>query len=89
MARILFLMTGADRWTLNDGTTHPTGYWAEEAVVPYEAFTAAGHQVVVATPGGVVPPVDEGSLAPPRPAARRPRPTCARPSPPRQRCRHR
>ncbi|WP_449385629.1 type 1 glutamine amidotransferase domain-containing protein [Cellulomonas soli] len=64
MARILFLMTGADRWTLNDGTTHPTGYWAEEAVVPYEAFTAAGHQVVVATPGGVVPPVDEGSLAP-------------------------
>ncbi|WP_067816359.1 type 1 glutamine amidotransferase domain-containing protein [Actinomadura kijaniata] len=64
MARILFVMTGADRWTLADGTGHPTGFWAEEAVVPYEAFTAAGHQVVVATPGGVEPPVDPASLTP-------------------------
>lgn len=63
MAKILFVMTGADRWTLADGTPRPTGFWAEEAVVPYEAFTGAGHEVVVATPGGVVPPVDEGSLA--------------------------
>ncbi|GAA3803767.1 type 1 glutamine amidotransferase domain-containing protein [Cellulomonas soli] len=64
MATILFLMTGADRWTLTDGTTRPTGYWADEAVTPYEAFTAAGHEVVVATPGGVLPPADPGSLAP-------------------------
>jgi putative intracellular protease/amidase len=62
MAKILFVMTGADQWTLADGSTHPTGFWAEEAVVPYEAFKAAGHEVTVATPGGVVPPVDEGSL---------------------------
>ncbi|GGM95221.1 type 1 glutamine amidotransferase domain-containing protein [Streptomyces fuscichromogenes] len=64
MAEILFVMTGADRWTLADGTAHPTGFWADEATVPYEAFTAAGHQVTVATPGGVVPPVDPASLAP-------------------------
>ncbi|HEY5837202.1 type 1 glutamine amidotransferase domain-containing protein [Streptomyces sp.] len=64
MARILFVVTGSDHWTLADGTKHPTGFWAEEAVVPYEAFTAAGHEVVVATPGGVVPTVDRGSLAP-------------------------
>ncbi|MEV8592675.1 type 1 glutamine amidotransferase domain-containing protein [Streptomyces sp. NPDC052012] len=64
MSKILFVLTGADRLTLADGSTHPTGFWAEEAVVPYEAFTAAGHEVVVATPGGVVPPVDRGSLAP-------------------------
>ncbi|WP_329396703.1 type 1 glutamine amidotransferase domain-containing protein [Streptomyces melanogenes] len=64
MAKILFVMTGADRWTLADGTPHPTGFWAEEAVAPYEAFTGAGHEIVVATPGGVVPPVDKGSLAP-------------------------
>ncbi|NGO72314.1 type 1 glutamine amidotransferase domain-containing protein [Streptomyces boncukensis] len=64
MSTILFVMTGAGTWTLADGTPHPTGFWAEEAVVPYEAFAAAGHQVVVATPGGVVPPVDQGSLAP-------------------------
>lgn len=64
MAKILFVMTGVDYWTLADGTKHPTGFWAEEAVAPYEAFKAAGHQVVVATPGGVVPTVDKGSLAP-------------------------
>ncbi|KUO07429.1 type 1 glutamine amidotransferase domain-containing protein [Streptomyces sp. DSM 15324] len=63
MAKILFVMTGSDRWTLADGTPHPTGFWAEEAVAPYGVFRAAGHEVVVATPGGVVPPVDKGSLA--------------------------
>ncbi|MGW6564163.1 type 1 glutamine amidotransferase domain-containing protein [Streptomyces sp. NPDC054975] len=64
MAKILFVMTGADHWTLADGSKHPTGFWAEEAVAPYEAFKAAGHEIVVATPGGVVPTVDRGSLAP-------------------------
>lgn len=64
MARILFVLTGATHWTLADGTAHPTGFWAEEAVVPYRTFTEAGHEVVAATPGGVVPTVDRGSLAP-------------------------
>lgn len=64
MAKILFVLTGSDHWTLADGTAHPTGFWAEEAVAPYEAFKAAGHEIVVATPGGVVPTVDRGSLAP-------------------------
>ncbi|QTE02582.1 type 1 glutamine amidotransferase domain-containing protein [Streptomyces cyanogenus] len=64
MSKILFVMTGAEHWTLADGTAHPTGFWAEEAVVPYRAAKAAGHEVVVATPGGVVPPVDRASLAP-------------------------
>ncbi|MFD7299380.1 type 1 glutamine amidotransferase domain-containing protein [Streptomyces pharetrae] len=63
MSKILFVMTGADHWTLNDGTRHPTGFWAEEAVAPYETFRAAGHEIVVATPGGVVPTVDKASLA--------------------------
>ncbi|MDH6140575.1 MULTISPECIES: type 1 glutamine amidotransferase domain-containing protein [Kitasatospora] len=62
--QILFVMTGVDYWTLNDATKHPTGFWAEEAVAPYEAFKAAGHEITVATPGGVVPTVDQGSLAP-------------------------
>ncbi|WP_432180612.1 type 1 glutamine amidotransferase domain-containing protein [Streptomyces sp. NBC_00063] len=64
MSKILFVVTGATYWTLADGTLHPTGFWAEEAVAPYEAFKAAGHDIVVATPGGVVPTVDKGSLAP-------------------------
>jgi putative intracellular protease/amidase len=64
MAKVLFVMTGTDFWTLADGTEHPTGYWAEEVVAPFEALTAAGHEIVVATPGGVVPTVDAASLAP-------------------------
>ncbi|MFJ9537629.1 type 1 glutamine amidotransferase domain-containing protein [Streptomyces sp. NPDC101225] len=64
MSKILFVLTGADHWTLADGTLHPTGFWAEEAVAPYQAFKAAGHEIVVATPGGVVPTVDKSSLAP-------------------------
>lgn len=64
MSKILFVLTGVDYWTLADGTRHPTGFWAEEAVAPYRRFTAEGHEVVVATPGGVVPTVDQGSLAP-------------------------
>lgn len=62
MATILFVMTGADHWTLADGTKHPTGFWAEEFVAPYRVFKDAGYEVVVATPGGVVPTVDRASL---------------------------
>ena len=63
MAKILFVLTGADHWTLNDGTKHPTGFWAEEFAAPYEAFTEAGHDVVIASPGAVQPPVDRASLS--------------------------
>ncbi|MBV8348553.1 MAG: type 1 glutamine amidotransferase domain-containing protein, partial [Mycolicibacterium sp.] len=64
MAKILFVVTGASYWTLKDGTRHPTGYWAEEFAAPYSEVTGAGHEVVVATPGGVVPYVDVMSLRP-------------------------
>jgi putative intracellular protease/amidase len=64
MAKILFVVTGASYWTLKDGTRHPTGYWAEEFAAPYSEFTGAAHEVVVATPGGVVPYVDVMSLRP-------------------------
>ena len=64
MAEILFVMTGASYWTLKDGIRHPTGYWAEEFTAPYTALTEAGHEITVATPGGVVPYVDIMSLRP-------------------------
>src|SRR5215469_11714975 len=64
MAKILCVLTGASYWTLKDGHRHPTGYWAEEFVAPYSLFTGAGHEVTVATPGGVVPVVDTMSLEP-------------------------
>lgn len=64
MAKILFVMTATSYWALTDGTRHPTGYWAEEFAAPYSALSGAGHEVVVATPGGVVPYVDVMSLRP-------------------------
>jgi putative intracellular protease/amidase len=64
MAKILIVVTGASYWTLKDGSRHPTGYWAEEFAAPYSAITDAGHEVVVATPHGVVPHVDVMSLRP-------------------------
>ncbi|MFD9884577.1 type 1 glutamine amidotransferase domain-containing protein [Streptomyces alboflavus] len=64
MAKILMVVTGSDVWTLADGTAHPSGYWAEEVAAPYRAFTEAGYDVVVATPGGVEPTMDPASLAP-------------------------
>ncbi|WP_374025179.1 type 1 glutamine amidotransferase domain-containing protein [Mycobacterium sp. HNNTM2301] len=64
MAKVLFVVTGASYWSLKDGTRHPTGYWAEEFAAPYRELTDAGHQIVVATPKGVVPHVDVMSLRP-------------------------
>lgn len=62
MSSVLFVVTGARTWTLTDGTAHPTGYWAEELLVPYRALRDAGHTVSFATPGGVTPVADAGSL---------------------------
>ena len=52
MTRVLMVISAADRWTLKDGTVHPSGYWAEEAAMPYGIFSAAGWDITVATPGG-------------------------------------
>lgn len=62
MAKVLMIVSAADHWTLNDGTLHPTGFWAEELVTPYSIFTDAGWDVDVATPGGKAPVVDKASL---------------------------
>ena len=64
MAKILFIVSGATYWVLQDGTRYATGYWAEEFANPYKELTDAGHEVVVATPGGVTPNVDMMSLRP-------------------------
>jgi hypothetical protein len=64
MVRILLVLSGSDHWTLTDGTHHPTGYWAEEFVVPHRIFRRQGAEVCVATPGGVRPTVDQVSLDP-------------------------
>jgi putative intracellular protease/amidase len=62
MTSVLIVVSAANHWTLNDGTTHPTGYWAEELAQPHQIFTAAGWDITIATPGGVAPTVDRLSL---------------------------
>ena len=42
MTSVLFVVSAADHWTLNDGSLHPTGYWAEELAEPHRLFTEAG-----------------------------------------------
>lgn len=64
MSRILMVVSAADSLTLSDGTPHPTGFWAEELVVAHRTLAGAGHEVVVATPGGARPTVDAASLDP-------------------------
>ena len=63
MTRIAYLVTSAREMTLADGTRHPTGYFAEEALTPYERFTAAGFEVTVITPDGQPPYADPYGLS--------------------------
>ncbi|HEX5296919.1 MAG TPA: type 1 glutamine amidotransferase domain-containing protein [Streptosporangiaceae bacterium] len=58
MTSIAYLVTSAREITLADGTTHPTGYFAEEALKPYERFVDAGFDVTVITPDGQPPVAD-------------------------------
>ena len=63
MTRIAYLVTSAREMTLADGTQHPTGYFAEEALKPCERFVAAGFDVTVITPDGEPPYADPYGLS--------------------------
>lgn len=64
MKKVLMVLSGAAFWELKDGSQHPTGFWAEEFIVPDRMFRDAGLEITIATPGAVTPVVDEFSLAP-------------------------
>jgi putative intracellular protease/amidase len=64
VTKVLFVITAADHWTLADGTKHPAGFWAEEAIGPYQVFREADYEIAAATPGGVPPTADALSLTP-------------------------
>ena len=64
MTRIAFLVSSAREIDLKDSPQHPTGYWAEEALIPYERFVEAGAEVVVMTPDGQPPVADPYGLEP-------------------------
>lgn len=63
MTTVLIALSAAEVWTLKDGSEHPTGFWAEELVVPHDIFVDAGFDVDVATPGARKPVVDKLSLS--------------------------
>lgn len=60
--KILMVLSGVDHWTLTDGTKDPSGYWAEEFVVPHRVFAEAGLEVEIAAPVGGKPTADPQSL---------------------------
>ncbi|OMI35841.1 type 1 glutamine amidotransferase domain-containing protein [Streptomyces sparsogenes] len=62
MSKILMVLSAADSLTLADGSTHPTGFWAEEVAASHQALCRAGAQVDLATPGAARPIVDALSL---------------------------
>ena len=62
MTKIVMVVSGVDHWTLTDGTKDPSGFWAEELVVPHQVFTKAGFEIVIAAPqGGNPPPIPQAS----------------------------
>jgi aldehyde dehydrogenase (NAD+) len=59
---VLIALTGAGKWTMKDGGALPAGFWAGELIDPQQILTAAGIEVVLATPGGVAAPLQDYSL---------------------------
>ena len=64
MARLLMIISSARNIDLASQKAHPTGYWADEVLKPYDRFVAAGVEVVVATPDGQPPQPDPFGLEP-------------------------
>jgi putative intracellular protease/amidase len=60
--RLLLLVSGAREIALADGTQYQTGFFAEEALIPYERFARAGLDIVVATADGSPPHADSYGL---------------------------
>ncbi len=63
-AHVLVVLSDADHLDLRDGRVIPTGFYLNELMQPVKRFLDAGHQVTFATPSGVAPTVDRGSLDP-------------------------
>jgi putative intracellular protease/amidase len=64
VSKILIVMSAASVWERTDGSSYPTGYWAEELAAPHEKFIQAGYTVDFASPGGVLQPLDAHSADP-------------------------
>src|SRR5262249_5627088 len=59
--KVLVLGSNATRIEVEGGGTGPTGNYLNETVVPVMALIEAGYDVVLATPNGTKPHIDEAS----------------------------
>jgi len=64
MMRILFILTSARSILLTHGSSQETGFFAAEALKPYDRFAAAGAEIAVATVDGKPPRLDPYGLEP-------------------------
>src|SRR5215831_3091628 len=63
-AKVLVLGSNATRIEVQGGGTGPTGNYLNETVVPAMALIEAGYDLVLATPNGTKPHIDEASDSP-------------------------
>src|SRR5262245_4399196 len=61
---VLVLGSNATRTAVEAGGTGPTGNYLNETVVPAMALIEAGYDLVLATPNGPKPHIDEASDSP-------------------------
>lgn len=64
MARLLIVVSSARSIDLASDKEHPTGYFADEVLKPYDRFVAAGIEVAFATVDGSPPQADPYGLKP-------------------------
>ena len=58
------VLSSATTMALERDPSHPTGYFADEVIKPFDEFVQAGLEVAVATPDGRVPSADPYGLEP-------------------------
>lgn len=61
---VLVLLSSENQLQLKDGRPYPTGYYLNEFGVPADQLLKAGYQLVLVTPKGNAPSVDERSVDP-------------------------
>ena len=59
--KVLVIGSNATRIEIQGGGTGPTGQYLNETVVPMLALVDAGYEVLLATPNGAKPHIDEAS----------------------------
>jgi putative intracellular protease/amidase len=62
--KILVLLSSENTLALKEGKTYSTGYYLNEFGVPADRFLKAGYEIVLATPKGNAPSVDQSSIDP-------------------------